>query len=384
MKTRDQILDECSIVDRQKFLEIISVLWERNKNHVILRDTIVNQHFENIFSENAYNNSPSDLGNISFERLNEFRNSVFAIPSFAANSQVVDETLRILESETETGQDKLLNMLRAVRSARESCKSIPDAEKVGKQKKGKKSAFRERKQQHIRNLEDEVASLKQQLAVSSSPTSSATPPTQIQTTNLNTNLHPILIQQNIQTNDDISKFAALSARVASLEAENAAMRMHNVSVDFASSFPAGATPNECVTCAVEKMKTLLALGHAKVLEGKVVELQVECQTLRLLLGSMKIVSNNTSTYNSPMPARNFDRDNDAIMHNIACRGSTLDLLSEVAFQRHPSNQPTPVAFGENFVENPEALQKMVDNDEIIRATELFGHPDVDFARQELK
>ncbi|KAJ3113882.1 hypothetical protein HK100_001864, partial [Physocladia obscura] len=250
-------------------------------------------------------------------------------------------------------------------------------------------AFRERKQAYIKSLEDEVSDLrarlnlpqsdvKQPLRDTHSPEPSSTPVTIESATS-----------QQIQKHSERSMFMdqsmlieSLNSRILALEAENSMMRQSSVAVDFKSSFPGNgvgfATSSECVSCSVEKMKSLLCMGQIKTLEGKVAELQVECQSLQLIVGSAN-VWNNTLI-------------NDIVMLDSAVQNSSANLLNIASDQNRarasssesPSDISSPwLGFGNGNASTVAGTgAKGVESHAIgvLSATQLYGPPEIDFAK----
>ncbi|KAJ3122965.1 hypothetical protein HK100_011768, partial [Physocladia obscura] len=411
IKARVEILDACSVIERLKAFEIHEMMRERNKNHTLFQDIFIKQDYlmNNLHKRNQGNKTANitnkfvRFARFSPTRLQEFRDTVLAIPLFSGSSEVIDEIWNVLTNEADSPQIKILNMWGAMRTAREMFKTHDDAERASssspgatKPRLGRKPkeelpenvykrknleaqrAFRERRQQHIKNLEDEVADLRKQLADLSAAGTSAAQNYEQKLNEKSPIILPAVTDVNTKAIID-----SLGARILALETENAMMRLNAVAIDLKSSFPPipnTSTANECVFCSVEKMKTLLCMGQLKVLEGKLTESQVECQSLRLTLCNF--------------PSTNFSQNKFADGSNSRLDSSIpgVDGEDTIIPDHNPMNQSSLSPYDLKTLINPNPNSSHVisgftstpthayDDDQIKSSAELYGQPEIETIR----
>ncbi|KAJ3089416.1 hypothetical protein HK100_007754, partial [Physocladia obscura] len=265
-------------------------------------------------------------------------------------------------------------------------------------------AFRERKQAYIKSLEDEVADLRARLNLPQSDTNDSlfnTHSPEPESTSAAVEVPTSQQQQQKQQQRSIFKeqsmlIESLNSRILALEAENSMMRQSTVAVDFKSSFPknrVGFTPsNECGNCSVERMKCLLCMGQIKALEGKVAELQVECLNLQLIVGNPNAWNNNTVINDEVAPdhaAGAVVQNSDA---NLLTTGGEHNSARTSSFLESPSNITSPwLGFSNGNTSRAAAAPaaagvagaEYYPNSDL-SATQLYGPPEVDFARIALR
>ncbi|KAJ3066546.1 hypothetical protein HDU99_003820, partial [Rhizoclosmatium hyalinum] len=139
MGLRGKILDACSVMDRQKVIELIVIFLERNKNHVLYRNSMFEEAAKS--SNGASSSSTANGGSASNNTMKvdipqeskRFRNALVSIPSLSTMeaSALVDELCHAIWSRNVRGQgkEKLLKIFTMGKKLEKLCISVQDRTK---------------------------------------------------------------------------------------------------------------------------------------------------------------------------------------------------------------------------------------------------------------
>ncbi|KAJ3116665.1 hypothetical protein HK100_001002 [Physocladia obscura] len=203
-----------------------------------------------------------------------------------------------------------------------------------------------------------------------------------------------------------SEHEALRQRLIAAEAEISILKHSGITIDFKASFPVTANtfqPNSnaqvCISCDLEKSRTLVALGQINVLSKQISELQEENQALKALLRlNMPILAP------SLPPLNEFSGLEFANMATFTGRNNLASAFQNQISVGFPSSDNVFSANANYFVAQSGNLNwtssNVIDVAEIDShlsfnstpsnmtleksALEIFGAPDVEFVRLALK
>ncbi|ORY33546.1 hypothetical protein BCR33DRAFT_856202 [Rhizoclosmatium globosum] len=220
-------------------------------------------------------------------------------------------------------------------------------------------AFRQRKEEYIKSIQQENESLKAQLA-----------------------------GQGQMVSDP--RISVLENRILALETENTLLRECGVSVDLKASFGPKAV-NICSSCANEKVKTLVIGGHLQRLQEELKQIKTECNQLRTansLLGS-SVAPHSTSYSNftkAYFPQTQNNRESPATSRST----SSLPRTSQTPQGCSPAD---PLLTHMNWWEQLaptrnnlllSASQQLQDDSSYLASTSIYGPPETSRIRRALK
>ncbi|KAJ3062402.1 hypothetical protein HDU98_001734, partial [Podochytrium sp. JEL0797] len=173
INVRHRILDVCNPMDRQKMLELLVLFAERNKQHMLYRNSLIQERFQRANAA-AAGFKPAPRRNSETEDMKRrWSRAILSIPSLRSAQAVVNEFGSELELSMTQGaaESAFVNMMRLSEELEAMCTTLKDMTRYATVTESfpggtpctvadMGEAFRQRKADHLANLEREVEQLR--------------------------------------------------------------------------------------------------------------------------------------------------------------------------------------------------------------------------------